>query len=145
MSLAELFNDAARRKAAIDDCCDLLDSEVSKKKGLSGFAIKAGYKFVKGVKPGFIFEAIDQMFDEWITELEPLWREANGSGEPPVDFLVAQKERVAETLLTVTDEKSRSADGASLRSAYGKLRPSAKKHVEEAVPGLCEVLVKYLD
>jgi hypothetical protein len=60
-----------------------------------------------------------------------------------VDHLCAQKSKVAEALLSVTDEKAQRADNALVATTYKKLRPSAKEHVEQAVPGLATLLDKH--
>src|SRR5690242_9550291 len=53
-TLAEVLTSDAKKAAVVDDCCTLIDQEVSDKGGLSGIAIKAGYSAVKGIKPGFV-------------------------------------------------------------------------------------------
>ncbi|MEZ4443111.1 MAG: hypothetical protein R3B72_28715 [Polyangiaceae bacterium] len=137
MSLKETLSD--KRSAVVDDCVNLVDREVDGKKGMGGMVIKAGYKAVKGIKPGFIRTVVDKLFDEWIEKLEPIW--AEGDGKPA--HLTANSSRVAEALLAVTDGKVDGAKSAVVKSTYKKLRPSAKEHVEAAVPGLAAVLGKH--
>ena len=43
---------------------------------------------------------------------------------------------MAEALLTVTDGRAQASKHGSVKGAYGKLRGSARKNVERAVPGL---------
>ena len=57
-TLEQVLTDESRKNTVIDDCCELIDAEVKDKGGLSGLAIKAGYGAVKGIKPGFIREAV---------------------------------------------------------------------------------------
>jgi hypothetical protein len=143
MSLTAALADDAKRTAVIDDCVLLVDSEVQKKKGLGGMVIKTGYKAVKGIKPGFIRKVVDGLFDRWAAKLDPIWDEAVASGTPPPQFFETERSRVAEALLAVTDERAENADSKLVRSTYKKLRPSAKNHVEQAVPGLAALLAKY--
>jgi hypothetical protein len=117
MSLREALADPERREKVVEDCCTLVDSEVAKKKGLSGVVIKAAYKAVRGIKPGFIRGVVRALLDEWIAAVEPIWQRALASGRPPTAELV--------------------------RGTYQKLRPSAKEHVEQAVPGLAALLAKH--
>lgn len=138
MSLNEALS--PKRDAVIDDCVKLVDDEVQKKKGMGGMVIKGGYKAVKGIKPGFIRKVVDKLFDAWVDELEPLWAEG---GDDPVAFFQANTGRVADALLSVTDEKSRNAQHKIVKTTYEKLRPTAKDHVEAAVPGLAVVLRKH--
>jgi len=105
--------------------------------------IKTGYKAVKGIKPGFIRKVVDSLFDRWAANLDPLWEEAVASGTPPLQFFEAERSRVAEALLAVTDAKAENAENKLVRTTYKKLRPTAKNHVEEAVPGLAGLLAKH--
>lgn len=143
MSLIEKFKDPTRRAAIVDDCVVLVDGEVQKKGGLGGVVIKTGYAAVKGIKPGFVRKVVDGLFDRWAVKLEPFWSEAETNGAPPVDHLVARKAAVADALLSVTDEKAERADHAIVASTYKKLRPTAKGHVEEAVPALAKLIDKH--
>jgi hypothetical protein len=51
---------------------------------------------------------------------------------------------VAEALLAVTDSRAQSSEHSSVKGAYGKLRGSARKNVEGAVPGLGKIIEKYV-
>lgn len=144
MSLADAVSDPTLREQIVDDCCTLVDDEVAKKKGLGGAVIRTAYKAVRGIKPGFIRKVVNALFDGWVAALEPIWQDAQASGRSPQEVFEADRSRVAEALLSVTDKKSETAENALVRSTYKKLRPSAKKHTEEAVPGLAAVLAKHV-
>lgn len=142
MSLSQQLSDSEKRDGLIDDCVELVDDEVKRKSGLGGVVIKTGYKAVKGIKPGFIRKVVDKLFDEWAAQLDPIWAEGAGAASSREHF-VGQRSRVADALLSVTDAKADNAESGVVRKTYSKLRPSAKKHVEEAVPGLATLLEKY--
>jgi hypothetical protein len=144
MSLSTSLKDESKRPPIIDDCVDLVDAEVQKKGGLGGVVIKTGYKAVKGIKPGFIRQVVDSLLDRWASELDPIWDDAKASGKGVRVYFDQERARVAEALLKVTDDKAKSSSGL-VASTYSKLRPTAKKHVEEAVPGLATVLTKHID
>jgi hypothetical protein len=144
MSLSEALKDDAKREKVIDDCVALVDSEVGKKGGLGGMVLKTAYKAVKGIRPGFIKTVVRALLDDWAGGLDPIWQEALDAGKPPRAAFEAQRSRVAEALLGVTDRKADGAKNALVKSTYGKLRPTAKKHVEEAVPGLADVLARHI-
>jgi len=143
MTLTASISAADTRPQVIDDCIALVDSEVQNKRGLGGLVVKAGYKAVKGIKPGFIRKVVDSLLDEWAAKLEPIWAEAEGAGKAPRLYLETERARVAEALLSVTDAKSVKAQSGVVRKTYAKLRPTAKEHVEQAVPGLAAVLDKH--
>lgn len=143
MTLSESLNDGQNREAVIDDCVNLVESEVDKKKGLGGMVIKTGYKTVKGIKPGFIRKVVSELLGPWSEALEPHWQRARESGAIG-GYFAGHTSEIAEALLGVTDEKSKSAKSSTVRGVYDKLRPTAKKHVEEAVPGLGSLLERRL-
>jgi hypothetical protein len=142
MSLVEALNDPDKKPIVIKDCVQLIDEEVSAKGGLSGLAVKAGYAAVKGIKPGFIAEVVNKLLGEFAEQLDPIWDEGKQKGDATSHF-VTNKSRVADALLTVTDAKSKNAKSSVVRGTYEKLRGSAKKNVEEAVPRLARLLQKH--
>ncbi|AKT38081.1 DUF6918 family protein [Chondromyces crocatus] len=142
MSLSEKLTDPSKKAQVIDDCCRLIDQEVGDKGGLSGFAVKAAYSAVKGVKPGFVAHVVERLLPEFVGKLDPIWLEGVEKGKP-ADHLTANRSRVADALLSVTDAKARNSSNGVVRGAYDKLRGSAKKHVEDAVPRLSQLLQKH--
>ena len=135
-------SEPARRKVMLDDCVRLIDSEVSAKSGMSGLAVKAGFKVVKAVKPGFIREVIDMLFDDFVAEVEPFWT-SRPEDTDFGDYLIGRKREVASALLGVTDKRAARAKTRSVKKAYNKLRPRAQNHVEDAVPGMARILARH--
>ena len=120
----------------------LVDEEVSAKSGLSGFAVKAGYAAVKGIQPGFITQVVEKLLPEFAAQLDPIWEEGQKSGDA-AGHMTSNKSKVADALLSVTDGKAKNAKSSVVRGTYEKLRGSAKKNVEEAVPRLAKLLQKH--
>lgn len=142
-TLKELAQDPTKRKEVIDEACRVLDLEVADKSGLSGIAIKTGYKVVQGVKPGFVREAVDNLLDDFLEALEPIYQESLAQGKRPGDHLAANRGRMADALLAITDRRAQGAKRPVIKSMYDKLRPTAKKHVEAAAPRLGAMLDKH--
>jgi hypothetical protein len=142
MSLSDAIKDSTKKSTIVDDCCTLIDEEVASKSGLSGIAVKAGYAAVKGIKPGFVRHVVGELLPDFATQLDPLWAEGQKTGNAPA-FLVSNRSRVADALLSVTDAKAQHAKSGVVRGTYEKLRGSAKKNVEEAVPRLGRLLDKH--
>jgi hypothetical protein len=142
MSLADAMNEPSKKAAVVADCCKLVEDEVADKGGISGFAVKAGYRAVKGIKPGIIIEVVEKLLPDFASSLDPLWEEGKKAGNASNHFL-SNKSKVADALLSVTDEKAKHAKTALLRSTYDTLRGTAKKNVEEAVPRLTKLLEKH--
>jgi hypothetical protein len=138
VNLAEKLTQPPARERVVGECCTVIDEEVASKGGLSGIAVKGSYKIVKAVKPKFIPEVVNDMLDEWVGKLEPFFAtwQASGDGKAFPDFLASRGGEVAEALLEVTDKRARGAKNKTVKSMYEKMRPTAKKHVEEALPRL---------
>jgi len=143
-SLIEAVATGEKRKAVIEHAGRVLDAEVKSKGGVSGFAVKAAYKVVKGVGPGFVTTAIDHMLDEFLKALDPIYQEALQKQKSPRAYLESDPDRAAEALLAVTDARARRAKNKLLKKTYDKLRGSAKQHVMAAVPRLGEMVAAHV-
>jgi hypothetical protein len=142
-SLAEALADDTKKKDVIKDTCELIDAEVKDKGGLSGIAIKAGYGAVKGIKPGFVEKAVEDLLPEFAKALDPLAEEAKGANKSISAYFDSNTSKVADALLAITDAKASRAKSGVAKGAYDKLRGSAKKNVEQAVPRLGKLIEKY--
>jgi hypothetical protein len=147
-SLPELLLRPEVRPQVVDGCVAVVEREVASKRGLSGTAIKAGFAVVSKVKPGFVREVVSNLLPDFAAALDFMYREsASESGEADESTIAdafvrrveRERSRAAEALLGVTDRK---IDGArpSVRSAYARLRPAARDHVEAALPSLLHEL-----
>jgi hypothetical protein len=144
-SLADYVAKAPVRERVVADCAALVDEEVKSKGGLSGVAIKGAYGTVKTIKPRFVPDVIDALFDDWVARLEPYyarWR-ASGSGSL-AEYLTARSDEVAEDLLKVTDERSAHSKHKTATKLYGRMRPSAKRNVSAAIPKLGGVMERHI-
>ncbi len=142
-TLPEVLTDESKKSQVIKDCCALIDAEVKDKSGISGLAIKAGFSAVKGIKPGFVEGAVEDLLPEFARVLDPLYQEAKSQNKPIADFFSANASRVASALLQITDAKAQRAKNSIAKGAYEKLRGSAKKNVEAAAPRLGTMIEKY--
>ena len=143
MSLVEALSDASKKDAVVSDVVKLVDEEVASKGGLSGIALKAGYAAVKGVKPGFVQGVVNKLLPDFAAKLDPLWIEAKKDGQP-VAYFERERSKVADALLSVTDGKIDRAESDLVKGTYKKLRGSAKKNVEDAVPRLARVVERHV-
>jgi hypothetical protein len=143
VSLKEQFGTGDRRAALVDDAVKVLDQEVADKGGLTGIAIKGAYKLVQGMRPGFIPHVVDHLLDDFLGALEPIYAEAVEKKRPAGAYLLEQRDRVSDALLSVTDRRAQSAQSATIKSAYSKLRPMAKKQVDSAAPRLASLVDRH--
>lgn len=142
-SLEEILTEESRKKNVIADCVVLIDEEVASKGGISGLAIKAGFKAIKGIKPGFVEGAVTDMLPEFAKVLDGIYQDAKTQNKAIGDFFAANAARAADALLTITDSKATRAKNPVAKNAYNSLRGMAKKNVEAAVPRLGRMIEKY--
>ncbi len=142
-TLTEALTGDAKKASVVDDCCALIDAEVGDKGGISGLAIKAGYATVKGVKPGFVKHVVQDLLPEFAAALEPMYQEAKTAGKAVAEHFSANAARTADALLSITDAKAQRSKSAVVKGTYDKLRSSAKKNVEAAIPRLGKMVEKH--
>jgi hypothetical protein len=142
MGLCDGLSNPNKKERVVAECTQLLDEQVASMGGVSGLALKAGYAAVKGIAPTYCTGAIERLLPPSLTALDPIWNEGVQTGDP-VAHLVQNRSRTADALLSVTDERIEKSQNTTVKGVYSKLRNSAKKHVEEAVPGLAKVIDNY--
>ena len=142
-NLTEALTAESSKSAIVEDCLAVIDAEVQDKGGFGGFAIKAGYAAIKGIKPGFVRQVVTDLLPEFAHALEPIYQEAKSSGQGVRDHFNAHATNVAEALLTITDDKAKRAKSSTVKGTYEKLRGNAKKNVEAAVPRLAAMIEKH--
>lgn len=142
-TLSDVLTDESKKPAVITDCLTLIDEEVDAKGGLSGLALKAGYKVIKGIKPGFVQQVVTDLLPEFAAALDPLYQEAKKDSKPVSDYFSVNKSRAADALLSITDAKAERAKSGVVKGTYDKLRSTAKKNVEDAIPRLGRLIAKY--
>jgi hypothetical protein len=143
-TLNEILLVPGNRPKVIADCVQLINEEVDSKGGLTGLAVKGAFALVKAVKPGFVNEAVDHMLDDFVGRLEPFYVEAQSKNEPVGPLMNAKAPQVADALLAISDERAQRSKNQNLKKAYDKLRPTGKKHVEQAVPRIGRLIQKYV-
>lgn len=143
-TLKELLATPSKRQAVVQDACRVLEAEVEDKSGLSGLAIKAAFGVIKNVKPGFIPEVVDGLLDPFLDAFEPYYQRAQAAGVTPGTELKRNAGQAADSLLAITDGRAVRAQRPVIQKTYEKLRPTAKKHVEAAMPRVAELLDRQL-
>lgn len=116
------------------------------KSGISGLAIKAGYKTINAVKPTLVRDAVDNLLDRFVDKLEPSYEAwvAGGKNGTFGGYLSSRSKETANALLAVTDDRARNVDNQTIKKTYQKLRPQGEKNVEAAIPGLGRTLDRYV-
>ncbi|UJR81627.1 DUF6918 family protein [Sandaracinus amylolyticus] len=142
-ALAEVLTSDAKKAQVVDDCLVLIDQEVEDKGGISGMAIKAGYAAVKSIRPGFLKQVVTDLLPEFAKALDPVYQEARSQSRGVSDHFSSNAGRVADGLLAITDEKAKRTKSGVVKATYDRLRGTAKKNVESAVPRLGKLIEKH--
>lgn len=138
MALIEIIKNKSAKSSIIDDCTVLIDRQVAAKGGMSGMALKAAYRVVKGVGPTYIPGAIGRLLPEVLQALDPMWETGLQMGDP-VTHLTENSAQTADTILSVTDARIQHSNGV-VKSSYLKLRKSVQGDVVAAVPELVKII-----
>ncbi|MGH3647572.1 MAG: DUF6918 family protein [Micromonosporaceae bacterium] len=143
-TLQDILLAPEKRPAVVEDCQQLIDTEVAAKDGASGLLVKTSYKIVKAVRPDMVKHASNSLLTDFVPKLEPFYAEfqAQGSGSLP-EYFAARADAISEALLGVTDDRAANTGRPTLKKAYQKLRPHAKEHVTAAVPALSKLIEKH--
>ena len=142
-ALKEILTAPEKRKEVIADCAKLIDEEVASKSGFSGLAVKAAFAMVKGLKPGMIPHAIDDLLDEFADKIDPFYQAAREAKQPVDAYIAAHAAEIAEALLSITDGRAARTKHGTIKKAYEKLRPTGKKHTMEAMPRVGRLILKH--
>jgi hypothetical protein len=138
MTLPDVLLSDDRRESVVADCVVLVDSEVKKRGGVSGFAIKGGYKVVKRLDGGkMVPKMVNDLLPEFASAFEPFHHEFRaGSATSFSAHTDGRHAELAESLLAITDGKAVHAKNSVLKKVYAKLRPSAKKNLQDSMPAI---------
>jgi hypothetical protein len=143
-TLQEILLTEEKKPRVLADIQTLLDGEVRRKRGVSGLAVKTGYKVVKTLKKGFLPKVIKDLVPAFCDALDPLHERwlADSSGSFGA-FMKANRPEVTAALISVTDNIQTRSSNRVVKKTYKKLRPKAELNVEDAIPGLADLMDKH--
>ena len=143
--LADILLASQHKKAVVADCVQLIETHVASRSGLKGMALKTGLSMLKRAKPGILERATGYLLPEFITALDPLYQECQRSRQPDFDaFLQAHSHRATRALLEVADRRVEESDSNTVKSTYARMRGGAEAEVLAVMPGLSNLLSRYL-
>ncbi|MBD2254374.1 DUF6918 family protein [Nostoc parmelioides] len=142
MGLSDGLLNPEKKALVVEDCCNMIESQLASKSGISGIALKTAFAALKGIKPGYIPHVVEQLLPQCFEALDPIWSEGVQKGDA-VGHLVESRSRTADALLSITDARVKDSKRQIVRGTYDKFRGSAKQHVEEAVPDFAKLIDKY--
>ncbi len=140
LTLQQILDEPALKSQFMAGAKQILESEVSSKRGVSGLAIKAGFATVKKVKPGILDSLLEVLLPAFAPAMEPHMEKAQVAAGGIQPYFGAHAGEIADTLLSVTDAKAARANNAVLKKTYRSLRGQAHKHTAQAIPAVGELL-----
>ena len=147
-SLTDKLTSPEVRPKVVEACVALVESEVASKRGLSGAAIKTGFKVIKGLKPGMISSTVNSLLPDFAQAMQPLYEKSTEGADDAAGaftgYITSNADETADALLGVTDAKAENAKNALIKKTYKRLRGTAKDNVKSAVPGLAKAMKPFL-
>ncbi|MBI9076241.1 MAG: hypothetical protein JEZ02_12590 [Desulfatibacillum sp.] len=146
-ALYDTMLDITIRDQVVSDYARLISNQVASKSGPTGMMLKAGYKGIKGVKPGYINEMVEVLLPSFMEVLDAHHMEYSGcNSQTPFDAWISGcSQTVADQLLCITDKVIHHADKKVVIKIYKGVRKIAQKHVSMAIPEMAAVTMKYMD
>ena len=143
--LRSILLESENRTRVIGDCVNLVESEVASKSGLGGMAVKTAFGLIKKINPQIIHMAINKLIDDFVDAMDPFFSEYQKANASNLEsHWTAKRSELADALLGVTDKRIAKAQNKTIKKAYTKLRSSGAKHVEASVPGIAQVIARYV-
>jgi len=143
--LRSILLESENRTRVIGDCVNLVESEVASKSGLGGMAVKTAFGLIKKINPQIIHMAINKLIDDFVDAMDPFFSEYQKANASNLEsHWTAKRSELADALLGVTDKRIAKAQNKTIKKAYSKLRSSGAKHVEASVPGIAQVIARYV-
>ena len=143
--LKNILLESDNRSRVIGDCVNLVESEVASKSGLGGMAVKTAFGVIKKLSPQIIHMAVSKLIDDFVEAMDPFYSEFQTTGGANLEsHWVSKRAELADALLGVTDRRILKAENKTIKKAYNKLRPTGAKHVEASIPGIAQVVSRYV-
>ena len=143
MTLVEVLRDEAKRRAVVRDGVQVIDDEVASRGGLSGLALRAGYKAVQAVQPNMVASALNLLLPEFAPVLDPFYAAGRAEGDVERHFRT-HSAAIADALLAVTDRRAAKSSNAVVKRAYASLRGTAQREVATSVPRLAGLIRRHV-
>jgi hypothetical protein len=143
-TLHEMLLAPETKPQVIADCEALVSAEVDAMSGISGTAVRLAYKTVRTFDAGHIQVMIHDLLPEVADALQPYWADFTVAGGGDFGGYLAEREdAVAESLLSITDDRATWSKRPTIVKAYKTVRGSAAKHVKTALPAVGTLVQKY--
>ncbi len=142
MDLASMLADPAMRDRVLAEGAALIAREVSSRGGLTGMALKAGFKAIRTIRPDIVEDSLGKLLPAFTPALQP-HVDAALADSGLVPYFRDRSDEIAESLLSVTDDKAASAQNPIMKRTYSSLRGQAHAQTARSMPAVGEWLATY--
>lgn len=144
MSLSSQLLAKKNRPKVVTELVGVVREEVADKKGVSGAALKAGYKTATKMMPDLVRKAVRRLLPDAAVALDPFWDKFVAEGGSDFGaYLAGHGAEVSAALLAITDARAEATSKDALKKVYRALRGKADVHVQAALPRLGAALQKH--
>lgn len=144
MTLSSQLLAKKNRPAVVTELVGVVREEVAAKKGVSGAALKAGYKTARKMMPDLERKAVRRLLPDAAAALDPFWDAFVAEGGADFGaYLAGHETEVSAALLAITDARAEATSKDALKKVYRALRGKADVHVQAALPRLGAALQKH--
>ncbi|MEJ5928468.1 hypothetical protein WG915_07545 [Corynebacterium sp. H128] len=124
------------------DLAEFASTTVNNQSGITGMALKGGLAAATKARPNIVEQGMSKVLPDVIEILSPYWdnKPADSSFGAHLD---ANKEQVADELMTAADRLSKSVSNPTLLKVYGSVRGKATKVIAQNLVGLGDIVEKH--
>lgn len=144
-TLAERLLAPHQRDAVITDCVKILERHLSGLRSLRGIALKGGLAVFKTAMPDVMTRVVRKLLPDIASALEPQYQQFQQSSDRDFSlFLRKHSGECLDALMETVDARVAASSNETVKSAYKKLRSSARAELEAIFPELAKTLSGYL-
>ncbi|HEY7222556.1 MAG TPA: hypothetical protein VH561_02920 [Micromonosporaceae bacterium] len=143
-TLSDVLRADGAQQQVVADTKAVIEQELAAKSGVSATLLKAAYKAVTTLAPGYYESRIEQLVPGVLDRLQPFWTDFQSSGSGQFgEYLSARGKDVSDALLAVTDERAKISKRTAVTAVYNSVRGSAAEHIQTALPAVGSLVEKY--
>lgn len=142
--LRDFVYDEQTRQDLIQQSVLAANEVIGSQRGALGLTVRAAYRMARGLAPRQIETIVDSLLDDFLDVLTPFFHEALDKGEDVEEYIAAQRERVAERVFEITDERASTEKEGPLLSGYRRLRPTTFSRLVDSIPRMARLVKENL-
>ena len=147
--LQNILLDKKNIQTVVDDCVQLVEKEVTTRKGIAGILVKAGYKAFTAIKPKILEDSVARLLDDFIEVLDGYYNEYESSKAVIKtelgSWMTDRADTIANDLLAKTDSIIEASKKNTIKRIYFGLRKIAQRNVASSIPNVAALIDELLN